>query len=112
MLERFGASFNSGAISAQKSTMHFPHYRLAGGRMTVIQDLENQPRIVPLESEWAYTKTDSLEFVGWSLDKVHVNLYFTRHRSDNTPIASFKALYILPKEEGHWGIKMRSSFAP
>ena len=80
--------------------------------MTVIQDLENQPRIVPLESEWAYTKTDSLEFVGWSLDKVHVNLYFTRQRSDNTPIASFKALYILTKEEGHWGIKMRSSFAP
>jgi hypothetical protein len=80
--------------------------------MTVIQDLANQPRIGPLETEWHHTKSDSIRIVGWSDKKIHANIYFTRFREDESSISSFYALYIITKEDGKWGIKMRSSFAP
>jgi len=42
--------------------------------------------------------------------KVHVDTEFTRHPKDGTVIASIESLYIVTKEAGRWGIKMRSSF--
>ena len=44
--------------------------------------------------------------------KAHVDVESTRYRKDGTVIVRFDALYILTKEDGRWGIKMRSSFAP
>jgi len=43
---------------------------------------------------------------------VHVDTKFTRCRADGSVISSYESLYILTKEEGRWGVKLRSSFAP
>ena len=42
--------------------------------------------------------------------KVHVDTEFTRYRKDGSALGRFESLYIVTKEEGRWGIKMRSSF--
>ena len=112
LLDAFFDAFNRSDLVAQERMMHFPHYRLAGGLMTVLERPGTQSRIVPLEQEWHHTKWDRREVVGWSNEKIHVNAQFTRYRKDGTPISSFESLYVLTKEDGRWGIKMRSSFAP
>jgi hypothetical protein len=43
--------------------------------------------------------------------KVHVDTRFTRYRKDGSKIASYESLYVLTKEGGKWGVKLRSSFA-
>ena len=43
---------------------------------------------------------------------MHINTRFVRYRADDSVIGKFDSLYIVTKQDGHWGIKMRSSFAP
>lgn len=46
-----------------------------------------------------------------SADKIHVDTKFTRYRADGSRIGAFESLYILTKEDGRWGVKLRSSYA-
>jgi hypothetical protein len=44
-------------------------------------------------------------------DKIHVDTRFTRFRADGSRLGSYDSLYIVTKQNGRWGVKMRSSFA-
>jgi hypothetical protein len=44
--------------------------------------------------------------------KVHVATTFVRLRKDGSEIASYDSLYVMTFQDGRWGIKGRSSFAP
>jgi hypothetical protein len=61
--------------------------------------------------EWHHSKWNHRQIIHASADKVHVDTRFTRYRADGTAIASYDSLYILTKEDGRWGVKLRSSFA-
>jgi len=63
-------------------------------------------------SDWHHCRWDRRRIIHLSPDKVHVDTKFTRCRADGSVISSFESLYILTKEDGRWGVKMRSSFAP
>ena len=116
VLDEFLVALNSEDVAAQQRAMHFPHYRLANGTMTVL----DRPGTVGAaaggirrtDPEWHHTKWDRRNIVGWSSEKVHVDTQFTRYRKDDTPIASYESLYVVTKEQGRWAIKMRSSFVP
>jgi hypothetical protein len=116
VLDEFLFALNNGDLAAQQRAMHFPHYRLANGTMTVL----DQPGaaggpsigIRRTDPDWHHTKWDRRNIVGWSSEKVHVDTQFTRYREDDTPIASYESLYVVTKDEGRWAIKMRSRFVP
>ena len=54
---------------------------------------------------------DHRRIIHISEDKAHVDTMFTRYRADGTKLSFAESLYIVTKENGRWGIKMRSSFA-
>ena len=116
VLDDFLAGLNDGDLAAQQRAMHFPHYRLANGTMTVLDQPPTRPGaadgIRRTDPEWHHTKWDRRNIVGWSSEKVHVDTQFTRYRQDDTPIASYESLYVVTKEQGRWAIKLRSSFVP
>ena len=62
-------------------------------------------------SGWHHSKWDRRHIVHASADKIHVDTKFTRYRADGSIIGSYESLYILTKEGGRWGVKLRSSFA-
>ena len=96
-------------------TMHFPHYRLASGEMKVQHgagELTLEALKRALGQEWHHSKWQSRRIVHLSESKVHVDTSFARFRKDGSVIASYDSLYILTKESGRWGVKMRSSMAP
>ncbi len=115
VLDEFMRSFNALDIEAHGDTYHFPHYRLASGQMRVIEtsaDLNQEQLKMFLEGiGWHHSAWVSREISMASADKVHVNTRFTRFRADGSEIGSYDSLYILTRENGKWGIKMRSSFA-
>ena len=37
---------------------------------------------------------------------------FTRYRKDGSVISGYDSIYVVTCENGHWGVKARSSFAP
>jgi hypothetical protein len=62
--------------------------------------------------DWDHSAWEKREVIHSGPDKVHINTRFTRYRADGSIIGGFDSIYVLTCEEGHWGIKARSSFAP
>ena len=113
VLDRFMAALNAGDEPALLATLHFPHYRLAGGRMRVW----DQPGaylgdfLARAGADWHHSAWDFRRVVAAGPTKVHFDVQFTRYRIDNSVIGSFRSLWIVAKSGGHWAVAARSSFA-
>ena len=115
LLDDYMSSWNRKDMAAWERTFHFPHYRLASGKMSVLDrpGLQDAAKVwASAGTDWHHSRWDRRRTIHSSPDKVHVDTKFTRCRADGSVIGSFESLYILTKENGRWGVKMRSSFAP
>lgn len=115
VLDDYITTFSAKDLKGWEGTYQFPHYRLASGKMNVLEKagLRDSAAVFgPLIKEgWAYSKWDHRNIIQASDNKVHVDTKFTRFRKDGSVIASYESLYVLTKEGGRWGVKLRSSFA-
>jgi len=115
LLDEYMAAWNSKDLAAWERTFHFPHYRLASGKMAVLErpGQQDESRLwqTMASSGWHHSKWDRRQIVHASADKIHVDTKFTRYCADGSSIGSYESLYILTKEDGRWGVKLRSSFA-
>jgi hypothetical protein len=99
-------------------TMNFPHIRLASGRVTVWETPDEvRATYFPLlaqslEAGWHHTTMDQKDAVHSGPDKVHVAVQYTRWAADQQPLATHQALWVVTSIQGHWGVQVRSSFAP
>ena len=114
LLDAWMSAFNRQDLKAWYATFHFPHYRLASGRMTILEAPGGeQTWQQPLRSSgWHHSAWNRRQLVHVSDTKVHVDTQFTRYREDGTVIATYESLYVLTKRQGRWGVELRSSFAP
>jgi hypothetical protein len=118
VLDAFMTAFNHRDAAAEERTYHFPHYRLASGNMRVLDAAGPQTQAVLnttyknfTDSGWDHSAWSRRKIVHLSADKAHVDTQFTRYRKDGSVIGAFDSLYVVTKENGRWGIKLRSSFA-
>jgi len=89
------AALNAGDEPALLATLHFPHYRLAGGRMRVwdrpgayLGDF-----LVRAGADWHHSEWDFRRVIVAGATKVHLDVQFTRYRADNSVIGSFRSLW-------------------
>ena len=116
VLDEYMAAWNNRDMEAWERTFHFPHYRLASGKMNVLdhagmQDAKQLWATMD-RTGWHHSRWDRRRIISASADKVHLDTQFTRYRADGSRIGVYESLYILTKEDGRWGVKLRSSFAP
>jgi len=114
VLDEYMSAWNRKDLDAWERTFNFPHYRLKSGKMSVLEHpgMQDAARVWgSAGSDWHHSRWDRRRIVHLSADKVHIDTKFTRCRADGSVIGSFESLYIVTKEEGRWGVKMRSSFA-
>lgn len=114
LLDDYMTAWNRKDLDAWERTFHFPHYRLASGKMNVLErpGLQDATRIwVSVGKDWHHSRWDRRRIIHSSPDKVHIDTRFTRCREDGSVIGSFESLYIVTNEGGRWGVKMRSSYA-
>ena len=108
-------TFNRMDVPAWEQTFQFPHYRLASGQMKVLKQSGEQDEAAMkaqfAEMGWHHSAWQRRKIIHASDTKVRVDTTFTRYRADGTEIGTFDSLYILTREGGRWGIKLRSSFA-
>ncbi len=116
LLDEYMSAWNKQDMEAWERTFQFPHYRLASGQMSVLEraGMQDAARLwkAMADSGWHHSKWDHRRIIHATADKVHVDTQFTRYRADGSRIGSYESLYVLTKENGHWGVKLRSSFAP
>ncbi len=119
-LDDFMAAWNAQDARALEATMNFPHVRLNGdnvlepsakGEMTQ-QQLDDMRRDAPELKDWHHSGWAKREVVAASANKIHIQTRFVRYRADGSVLSSFNSLYVVTNEDGHWGVRMRSSFAP
>jgi hypothetical protein len=115
VLDEYMATFNAKDLAGWERTYQFPHYRLASGKMSVLEKagLRDPAKVFGelQKTGWDHSQWDHRNIIQASADKVHVDTEFSRYRADGSLIGHFESLYILTKEDGRWGIKFRSSYA-
>jgi len=113
-LDAFMAAFNARDLAAWEATFNFPSIRLASGGLVMIERGYHTTAMFdsgPL-SDWDHSAWERRNVVHAGPDKVHFDTRFTRYRADGSVIGGFDSLYVVTCENGHWGVKARSSFAP
>jgi hypothetical protein len=113
-LDDFMVAFNARNLAAFEATFNFPSVRLASNTLTLIEPGHHTPAMFhsgPL-ADWSHSAWERREVIHSGPDKVHLDTRFTRYRADGTIIGGFDSIYVVTCEDGHWGVKARSSYAP
>ena len=114
-LDDFMTAFNARDLTAWEKTFNFPSVRLASNKLVII----DKPGWHPADTftrgalkEWHHSAWERREVIHAGADKVHFDTCFARYRADGSLIGKFDSIYVVTNENGHWGVKARSSFAP
>jgi len=107
------AGLNARDNDAIADSLHFPHYRLASGRMQVWETKESylDDFYARAGDGWSRSQWDSLDVVAAAADKVHLDVRFTRFDGEGAAMGHFRSLWVITREDGRWAAKLRSSFA-
>lgn len=113
VLEAHITALNARDPTALAATLHFPHYRLSGGRVQIwaTPDSYLADFFARAGDGWDHSAWDFRHVVAASAEKVHVDLQFTRYRADNSVLGQFRALWVISRLDGRWAAQLRSSFA-
>jgi hypothetical protein len=114
VLDDFMAAFNARDLTAWEKTFNFPSIRLASNTLTIIEPGYHKPEMFSRGAlnDWHHSAWERREVIHAGPDKVHFDTRFTRYRTDGSVIGGFDSIYVVTCENGHWGVKCRSSFAP
>lgn len=113
-LDAYMTGLNRGDEAAVNAACNFPHVRLAGGKVVVWQnpgDYKLADFVARAGEGWARSQWDERTPIHVGGDKVHLKVMFSRFRADGSRLGRFETIYIVTRQNGHWGIQARSSFA-
>ena len=104
VLDDYMKAWNKQDLAGWENTFHFPHFRLASGKMNVLERAGQQDaaRLWQAIDGWHHSEWDHLRIVHAAADKIHVDTKFSRYRVDGSRLGSYESLYILTKENGRW----------
>jgi len=113
-LDDFLAAMNAGDTEGFDDCFNFPSVRLASNTLVVFERGRDKAwaKKTGLFSDWVRSGWEKRDVIHASADKVHINTRFVRYRADDSVLGAFDSIYIVTLQDGHWGIKIRSSFAP
>jgi hypothetical protein len=114
VLDDFMAAFNARDVDAFEATFNFPSVRLASNTLRMIEKGDHKPEMFGTGalSEWDRSAWERRDVIHSGADKVHIDTRFTRYRADGSVIGGFDSVYVVTCQDGHWGVKIRSSYAP
>jgi hypothetical protein len=116
--DAFLATFNDGDAAGHAATLAYPHVRIASGRVRIWESIEvavpaiEQGMAALRNVGWDHSVWDHRNVIHARESKVHLDVQFTRYRSDGSVIGEFPAIYVIVEQDGRWLIQCRSSFAP
>lgn len=113
-LDAFMKGFNARDVAAYDATFNFPSVRLASNTLRIINAGDQKASMFETGSlaDWDHSAWQRREVIHAGPDKVHIDTRFARYRKDGSLIGGFDSMYVVNNENGHWGVKIRSSFAP
>jgi hypothetical protein len=114
VLDDFMTAFNARDVAAFEATFNFPSVRLASNTLRIIDRGDHKPEMFNTGAlrDWHHSAWERRNVIHAGPDKIHFDTRFTRYRADGGVIGGFDSIYVVTCENGHWGVKARSSYAP
>ena len=113
VIEAYFPLFSRHDAKGLLSVVNFPHIRVTdAGTLIIPSAREWTGDPTPLEDYYDHSELESLTFVQSNSVKAHALVVFSRYKADGTKYISYPTLWIVTRVNGHWGIQIRSSFAP
>jgi hypothetical protein len=111
VLEKFTAAFNRQDVAAMDATLHFPHVFTGPNLVIWPAPGSVSPDFFPnlVASGWASSRYVKREAILASADTVHVRVDYDRCRKDGSVLSKQKAVWIVTRIGGRWGIQVRSN---
>jgi hypothetical protein len=113
-IDDFFAQFNARDIEGTRRTLHYPHIRIAESEVRIW----NEPADFNVDFEtlsaegWTHSTLDACIMKQNSDEKAHFEIQFSMHKGSKGRYATYISLWVLTRKDDHWGIQIRSSFAP
>ncbi len=113
VLDAHMTALNARNAAGLAETLHFPHHRLASGRLqtwetpaTYLVDF-----FARAGADWSHSAWNRRDVIVAGPDKVHLDVEFTRYRANGAALGRFRSLWIITRIEDRWAAAFRSSFA-
>ena len=115
-LDRWMNALNAHDVDAMDKELHFPHVRLAEGRLVVYERPGSNPMdlftSLIQKSNWDHSTWTKRVPVQGSDSKVHWAVEYKRFTKDEQLIGTYDSLYVMTLKDGNWKTQIRSSFGP
>ncbi len=113
VLDAHMIALNASDPAALAATLHFPHHRLASGRLQTWETPDTYLRdfFARAGEGWSHSAWDRRDVIAAGPEKVHLDVTFTRYRADGSALGQFRSLWIVTRTDGRWAAAFRSSFA-
>jgi hypothetical protein len=113
-LDLFMTGFNARDVAVYDQSFNFPSVRFASNNLRIINKGDQKPSMFDnlANTGWDHSAWRRREVIHAGPDKVHIDTNFARYRKDGSILGGYDSIYIVNNEGGHWGVKIRSSFAP
>ncbi len=112
VIDEFFTAWNGANNAAMLKTMNLPHaFIVRNGRAAVAKTPERIAtdfEAMRKREDWHHSKYKDLKIIHASPDKVLAQLTFTRHHEDDAIYATVPVLWIITKQNDHWGIQLRA----
>jgi ketosteroid isomerase-like protein len=114
-LEAFISAWNTADNVELRKTMNFPFVSLFGGGAIVAQepdDFSTDYAAMRQRNDWVRSAFDfeTLQILASSDAKVHCAIDFQRFNSGGVPYMRGRVFYIFTRQDGHWGLQVRTGF--
>jgi ketosteroid isomerase-like protein len=109
-LNGFYEAFNAADNDALKNYMNYPHAFVGsnGSIRTMNERFDMNFDRMRKDEGWHHSTLDFADATLVKEDKVHFNIVYSRHRADNTTYRTVPGLWIMTKQDGKWGLTLRS----
>lgn len=113
-LDEFIGAWNAGDNAALRKTLNYPFVTLFSPGQLDIAGVPEQfsvdfQRMRNLE-DWSRSTFDESKVIAVTHDQAHILTTYSRHNMDDERYQSGQVLYIVTKQDGHWGMQFRSDF--
>jgi hypothetical protein len=109
-------AFNDRDEEAWAATLNYPHLRLASAAVKTWPTKQAYTDEFDFDAfaqryGWSRSEWESVEAVQVGAAAVNVALRATRRDAGGKALSTFDTFYLVTRENGHWGVRARSSFA-
>ena len=114
-LQAFIDAWNTGDNVELRKAMNFPFVSLFGSRVIaaeVAEDFSTDFEGMRQRNDWVRSDFDfdRFEVLESSAEKVHCGIDFRRYNSQGEAYTHGRVMYIVTRQDSHWGLQLRTGF--